>query len=204
MAPIIVPRFSPEHPAENVRELTDLFLISKPADVPVEGFTIESDGRQVAAHAGPDHYQTALVLLYLMDKDGHPSFDLTPELQDIVRQYFGTEHVAAAGATVTGHEVLRALLGQKVRVHLTLRPGYRDCLSSGRTLEEIIRHGWERRETLTPASPEPFLRHALTEFFEEIRKGELTVARPGSTGHWPDQQWHDRVCELYDRLGLSG
>ena len=86
-----------------------------------------------------------------------------------------------------------------VFITLELAPGYRNHLASGRSPEEIVDHAWARRDTLTPDSPEPFLRQALQTFFQQYEDGTITLAKEAN-GPWPTENWADRALELKRRL----
>ena len=200
MYTVIVPEFVSDDLAANTLELCELFMLREEAEVPIDRFTLVSDGREASFAVGPGTYKSALVLLYLMTKSATPMFELTPYMRTIVAEYFGPTILADAARPDTRHKTVRALLGHSVYIRLTLRPGYRECLATGRDLEEVIRYAWARRETITPNSPEPFLRLALKSLFEKIEEKSLAIAA-SDDGGWPNQTWADRALVLQQQLG---
>lgn len=201
MRTMIHPEFASDDLASNALELCDLFLLRREEDVPVTGITIMSDGMRHTFEVAPGKYKSALFLLYLLSRNGQQPFSMSDEFRPLMGQYFGRRIIADAALPDTRHTLVRALLGEMVFIHLDLAPGYRDHLAPSRSPEEIVDQAWERRNTITAESPEPFLREAIRSFFESYEAGTLTLS-PAPDGPWPTQAWADRALELKQRLGI--
>ncbi len=201
MRTMIHPEFTPDDLGANALELCDLFLLAREEDVPVSTMTIMSDGKRQSFPVGPGKYKSALFLLYLLNLNGQQPFALSDDFRRLMGEYYGRRIVADAATPGTKHTLVQALLGELVFIQLELLPGYRNHLASGRSPEEIVDLAWSRRDTLTPDSPEPFLRQALRTFFEQYEDGTLTLAKEAN-GPWPTQDWADRALELKRRLNL--
>lgn len=193
------PPFDPEDIDANALELCDLFQLRREEDVPIAGYTIVYDGREHVGVVGPHKYKSALFLMYLTTMTGGGfRFSLTEVMRRYLLRYFGPVLVSAAKEIGSGHTTLHALLGRSVMIEIDPKPDYQSHLVSCRTLFEILAWAWERRDTLTPASPEPFLRAALTSFLEDLEAKRLEMK--DGPGHWPTYEWGDRVLELQRRL----
>ncbi len=199
MRTMIHPDFTPDDLAGNALELCDLFLLRREEDVPVTSMTIMSDGERSTFEVGPGKYKSALFLLYLLTRNGQQPFAMSDEFRPIAWKYFGPRIMTDAESPETKHALVRALQGEMVFITLELAPGYRNHLANGRSLEEIVDQAWERRDTITPESREPFLREAITSFFRSYEAGTVTLAE---SGPWPTEAWADRALELKRRLGL--
>ena len=70
------------------------------------------------------------------------------------------------------------------------------------TLNEIVEHGWERRNELKPDHPEPELRAAVEECLAGLDAGKLRVAEPRD-GRWVVNQWLKQAVLLSFRLNDS-
>ncbi len=195
--PLIHPSFTPNDLDGNVRELCDLFRMSE-EDVPVDRYAIASDGIEMEVAVGPGKYKSALFLFYLMTKAAAPTFELRDEMRPLVKEFFGQTLMDDARHPNTQHHTIRALLGHTVYIRLILKSGYREHLVTGRSPEEIIRHAWERRNDINRQTPEPFLRRALTSFFQQIENGTLRVNE--TDGHWPTLEWAHRALTLENLL----
>ena len=195
---MIHPKFNPNDLDGNARELCDLFMLRAEEEVPIDSFTIVSDAVEMVVAVGPGKYKSALFLFYLMTKSAGPAFELWAEMRPLVNRYFGQNLVEDAQRPNTKHHTIRALLGHTVYIRLTLKPGYREHLAPSRSPEEIIRHAWGRRTDITRLSREPFLRMALTRFFDQLEKGTLRAS--DIEGHWPTHEWADRALVLENLL----
>jgi hypothetical protein len=163
--------------------------------------TIMSDGHRQSFPVGPGKYKSALFLLYLFHLNGSQPFALSDEFRRLMGEYYGRRIVADAATPETKHTLVRALLGELVFMELELLPGYRNHLASSRSPQEIVDLAWSRRDTLTPDSPESFLRQALRTFFEQYENGTLVIAKEANSP-WPTEDWADRALELKRRLNL--
>lgn len=184
MSLMLSPRFNPQHPITNVAQLCGLFLIERPAQVPVAAFRVISDGQKheflVETTAKSwRHCPIALVLLLFMDRIGHPQYNLTPEMRNELCDYAGAEAVFQATQFDADDQALRALLGDEVQVELVLKPGYSEHLAARRSAPEVIGHAWQRRESLTARSPEPFLRRAITMMLDHVANHPADGAKGG-------------------------
>lgn len=199
---ILYPHFRTNRPELNPPELCGLFLLDRPAQVPVAAFRIISDDQESTFVVEPEqHCDIALLLLLFMDRAGHPTYTVTPAMKDEICVYVGNDAVKQAASPDTKHQALRALLGDRVTVELVLQPGYGEHLTTGRNATEVIEAAWARRESLTAQSPEPFLRRALGLLHSALDSDQLMDAtmRDESFIKWADA-WGERVLELRDRL----
>lgn len=199
MRTMIHPDFTPDDLAGNALELCDLFLLRREEDVPVSRITIMSDGERHTFEVGPGKYKSALFLFYLLSRSGQQPFAMSDEFRPLAWKYFGPRIMTDAESPETKHTLVRALLGDMVFITLELAPSYRDHLASGRSPEEIVNDAWARRDTITAASPEPFLREAIRGFFESYEEGTLTLTK---SGPWPTEDWADRALALKQALGI--
>lgn len=67
------------------------------------------------------------------------------------------------------------------------------------SLNTIIESAWLRRQELSPASPEPELREAISSVLKELDEGKLRVAEP-IDGVWTTHQWIKQAVLLSFRL----
>lgn len=184
MSMMLSPKFDPKRHVNNVAQLCGLFLIERPAQVPVAAFRVTSDGKkqefvvETAARTWR-HCPIALVLLLFMDRVGHPQYSLTPEMRTELCDYAGAEAVFQATQFDAEDQALRALLGDEVQVELVLRPGYSEHLATRRSAREVIGHAWQRRESLTAHSPEPFLRQAIAMMLDHVANHPADGAKGG-------------------------
>lgn len=200
MRTMIHPEFTPDDLGANALELCDLFLLRREEDVPVTKITVMSDGERHTFEVGPGKHKSALFLLYLLTLNGTQPLAMSDDFRPIMGQYFGRRIIADAAHPDTRHTLVRALLGELVFIQLELAPGYRNHLANGRSPEEIVNQAWERRDTITPESREPFLREAIRGFFQSYEDGAFTLT-VAADGPWPTQDWADRALELKQRLG---
>ncbi|MFA9262819.1 MAG: hypothetical protein ACEQSB_05755 [Undibacterium sp.] len=194
----IFPSFNPEDIAANALELCDLFQLRREEDVPIAGYRIVYDGREHVGVVGPNKHKSALFLMFLTTMSGGMRFELTDAMRRRMADYFGLECMLAARACGSPNTTLRALLGHSVSIQIDPKPGYQSHLVSFRTSAEILAWAWERRDSITPASPEPFLRAALTGFFEDLEAKRLEMS--DEPGHWPTYESGDQALELQNRL----
>ena len=199
---IIAPNFTNGDLAGNAIELCELFQLAREEDVPIERFAIVYDGKEHLAEVGPGKYKSALFLLYCMTKSATPAFRFTPEMLTLATDYFGDEIMRSAVSFDTKHTTVHALLGHTPYVRLTLKPGYRSCMAAGRTIEEVIAHGWNERAQLGPQAKAPFLRLALEQFFRAV-EAKILVMSKSEQGPWPTPLWADRALELQKLLGQT-
>ncbi len=195
----IHPSFVPGDPAANALELCDLFRLRCEEDVPIESFRILFNGAERRVDIGPGQYKWALFMMHLMTVTGETDFPFTKPLRSIMIDRFGPHLMHEVVQHRTKDATLHALLdGRIVYVSIEPKAGYKEHLVSFLTYPEVFAWAWERRETITPASREPFLRCALTGLFERIENGEFEIR--DEPDHWPTPLWADRALELQHRL----
>lgn len=200
--PAIHPSFTPDDPAANALELCDLFQIRREEDVPIKSFRILFDGAERRVDVGPGQYKWALFMMHLMTVTGETDFEFIESLRQLSIDRFGPYLMHEVVQHRTKDATLHALLDRRV-VCISIEPksGYQSHLVSFRTYPEVFAWAWERRDTITPTSPEPFLRCALTSFFEDLEAKNLEMS--DEPGHWPTYEWGDRALELQRRLTPS-
>ncbi len=196
----IHPSFARDSLPSNALELCDLLRLSNESEVPIESFTIISDGNKMVTKVGPGTYKTALVLVYLSALAGFPAFVLTNAMHEhILSPYFGLTLLADAANPQTKRTNLRALVGKTVRIKVKFRPDYDHAnLPKSRTVQDILWFGWERRESLTATSPEPFLRAAIAWL---LNRADHHLLDPDEIiGSLTMTQWVNRARNMYCRL----
>lgn len=199
---ILYPHFRNNRPELNPLELCGLFLLDRPAQVPVAAFRIISDDQESTFVVEPEqHCDIALLLLLFMDRTGRPTYTVTPAMKNEICVYVGNDAVKQAASPDTKHQALRALLGDRVTVELVLQPNYGEYLATGRNVTEVIEVAWARRESLTAQSPEPFLRRALIMLHSALDSDALMAAtmHDESFVNWADT-WSERILELRNCL----
>ena len=189
---LIAPTF-PGFLEGSVPELRDFFFIRTESAVPVERFTIISDSACLEFPVEDGTYKTALFLLYMGIGTRDTNYVLDRDKQRQLPLYYGDGLVADARTHYTKHTALRMLLGDHVRVELFLKPGYRlpDC--RGRTIEELICYGWERRDEMGTGTDVPLIRHALVNFLAAVQQHTIPVASTGNPNCWPSTLWVERA-----------
>jgi hypothetical protein len=166
---VFVPRFSQGKMSLNALQLCDLHHIPDESQVPVARFSICADGIEIDAAVGPGRYKTALLFFFLMSGTAapSPSFWLTPIMRPYVFDFY--DSVPGNDETLPSNDtnIRRVLMKERVLIKLTLKPGYEQYMAAFRTFEEIIEHGWQRRDALEPTGSYPFLRGAIAWAFKE-------------------------------------
>lgn len=196
---------SPEFAAvleDSARELYDFFFIREESAVPVERFSLSSDGQQATFAVGPGKYKTALFLLYLAVLAKNTSYLFEQRWKSEIAFYYGTSLTEEARTKPASHPALALLLGDNVAVELHLKRGYvlPDC--KGRTIHELIAYAWERRDELTAETPVPLLRYALISFHRAIEARSIPIVQCDDPNTWPSQCWVERVNDLCGRLAI--
>jgi len=199
---MIHPEFVPDDLVANTHELCDLHQLTDESQVPVASFaiTVNHRGRYIF-QVGPKNYLTALWLFNRMSRHGQSKFGLDLHDKSHLRDYYGLKRLVEAQETPTRHPSLSLLLGHGVTVELTPKPGHSVHLATCRSPRDVVDYAWRRRNTITPASPEPFLRAAITCLFVQFHNGGLTIGKPD--GSWPTREWADRVDTLSRLTGQS-
>ncbi len=198
---LIVPEFAGDL-NDSTRESCDFFLICEESAVPVEQFTLLSDGHEATFHVGPGKYKTALFLLYLAVLARKTSYLFERFWQPQIVLYYGTRLVEEARLKPESHPALALLLGDNVAVTLHLKPGYvlPDC--KGRTIHELIAYAWERRDELASETPVPLLRYALISFHQAVQERSIPIMQFDDPNTWPSRCWVERINELCGRLAI--
>ncbi len=199
---ILYPHFRNNRPELNPLELCGLFLLDRPAQVPVAAFRVVSDGQEFTFTVEPDqHCDIALLLLLFMDRTGHPTYNVTTAMKNEIRIYVGSDAMKQVMLPNTEHQALKALLGDQVTVDLVLQPNYGEHLATGRNVTEVIEVAWARRESLTASSSDPFLRRALIMVLSALDSDALMNAGLCDAPFvaWADT-WGERILELRERL----
>lgn len=198
---LIVPEFS-NVLEDNTHELCDFFHIRVESAVPVEQFSLLSDCQHSSFPVEPGKFKTALLLLYWAVTSRATRYFVSRPQQDQIALYFGESLVHKAQCAPQNHPALALLLGDSVTVELDLKPGYQlpDC--RGRTIEELITWGWERRDELTAETPVPMIRQALATFQRALNSHAIPIVQCDDPNVWLSRCWVQRVYELLTRLNI--
>ena len=116
-------------------------------------------------------------------------------------EYFGSVLLSRANEAPLEHPALYLLLKRQVVIDLVLKARYSEYMAPSRSIEEIVNHAWERRENITPASPEPFLRRALERFTLALEKKEVAI--DGTNKAWPTIEWTMKAGRLRNLIGQT-
>lgn len=183
-----------------VLELCDFFYLRTEADVPVNRFTITSDGRRIEFVVKFDTYKPTLLLLYFAVLAKSPTYAIGEEEKKLLVSYFGKELVSEAESGRSGQTLLGMLVGREVQVELELRGSYVLPESKARTLEEVIHYAWERLDDLDPDRVAPLIHHAVHLFLRGQQLHLLPIADTADPEVWPSRIWAERVWEIAGRI----
>ena len=199
---LIAPSFQGDL-ANGAAQLADYFLIREDSCVPVEAFTIESDGVRQTFTVEDGRYRTALWLLYCALPAMTPAYRFTRQLKRLLPRYYGDSLVVDASRPETTHQALRLLLGDQVDIELRLRAGYELPAFPGRQMRELIEFGWQIRDAIRGGRVSPLIRGAVSLFMGQVAGGRITITDNTDPNVWPSLPWLERVKTLGEYLKID-
>lgn len=200
--PLITPSFRGDL-ARNADQLCDYFLALEESAVPVEAYTITSDGVRQTFAVEYGRYKTALWLLYNAMTAKASTYELTRTMKRQLPLYYGDERVIDAKRPGTEHQTLRLLLGDQVDIELQLRAGYELPRFEGRTLRELIEFGWQSRDAIEKGRISPLISGAVGLFMDQVAGGRISVIDSADPNEWPSLPWLARVKTLAEHLKID-
>lgn len=184
----------------NAAQLCDHLLILEESAVPVEAFTIDSDGVRQTFTVEDGRYKTALWLLYSAIPTMASAYEFTRQMKRMLPRYYGDNLVVEASRPGTTHQALRLLLGDQVDIELQLRAGYELPMYLGRESRELIEFGWQIRDAIQNGRTAPLVRGAVSLFMSQVRNEHLPIIQSADPNDWPSLPWLDRVKTLAELL----